>query len=105
MSDDEARAEQAAYDSWLPTYHGRYLGEAFREGWLAGRNWQRAQSRAALEAGQEVTRLRAALQTIRDHYGKVCADYALCRHVGCESSVGAWMEADRALSTSGGAES
>lgn len=45
----------------------------------------------------EVRRLREALQTIRDHYGRVCNNYELCHHVGCYSSVGAWMEADAAL--------
>lgn len=53
---------------------------------------------AALRASQaEVRRLREHLQTIRDHYGKVCDGYELCRHEACESSVGAWSEADAAL--------
>jgi hypothetical protein len=46
----------------------------------------------------EVANLRGALQTIRDNYGRVCVEYELCHHIACESSVGAWMEADAALS-------
>ena len=39
----------------------------------------------------------AALQVIRDHYGKVCRNYELCTHDSCQSSYGAWATADEAL--------
>ena len=46
----------------------------------------------------ENARQLRALQTIRDRYGKVCASYELpCGHDACDSSVGAWMEANAAL--------
>jgi hypothetical protein len=45
----------------------------------------------------ENQRLRTALETIRRDYGRVCAEFELCDHVACASSVGAWFEADAAL--------
>ncbi len=42
--------------------------------------------------------LVAALQFIKDNYGQVCPEFELCTHPWCASSVGAWMEADKALS-------
>jgi hypothetical protein len=53
---------------------------------------------AELRASQaEARRLREHLQTIRDKYGKVCDGYELCHHTACDSSAGAWFEADAAL--------
>ena len=49
------------------------------------------------DAERQIGELRTALETIRRNYGKVCENYELCRHVACDSSVGAWMEADAAL--------
>jgi hypothetical protein len=46
---------------------------------------------------EEVQRLRAALQQIKEEGGKVCAEFEVCRHVACQSSVAAWMIADAAL--------
>jgi hypothetical protein len=40
---------------------------------------------------------RAALQEIKDTYGKVCPYFEECHHDACRSSAGAWQVADRAL--------
>lgn len=40
----------------------------------------------------------AALEQIREHQGKVCADYCTCRHESCRSSYSSWTIADEALS-------
>ena len=45
----------------------------------------------------EAERLRAALRRIKAECGRVCANFELCTHVACQSSVAAWMIADAAL--------
>ena len=42
-------------------------------------------------------KMKAALQEIRDTYGQVCKNFDICAHVSCQSSVAAWMIADKAL--------
>lgn len=69
--------------------------------------WERAANITRWEARQveahqrhleaENEQLRAALQTIRDTYGKVCGEFELCAHPACNSSYGAWAVADDAL--------
>jgi len=44
-----------------------------------------------------VEQLRAALQRIKAECGRVCANFELCTHVACQSSVAVWMIADAAL--------
>ena len=39
----------------------------------------------------------AALKEIKDNYGQVCPEFELCKHDSCQSSVSAWMAADKAL--------
>jgi hypothetical protein len=56
-----------------------------------------ARLRVTIKECSDCERLRAALETIRRDYGKVCTEYELCTHPACESSAGAWFEADRAL--------
>jgi predicted aminopeptidase len=67
---------------------------------------ERARTEAAYAAHRmaeaRVSELRAALQTIRDNYGKVCRGFELCTHAACQSSYGAWAVADAALSARGG---
>lgn len=46
---------------------------------------------------EELERLREALQKIRDEEGRVCSNYELCQHVGCQSSYSSWAIADKAL--------
>lgn len=48
---------------------------------------------------EEIERLRAALQQIKDEQGKVCAEFEVCCHVACQSSVSSWMIADQALAS------
>jgi hypothetical protein len=45
----------------------------------------------------EVEKLKAALQMIRDHYGRICENSMECEHQSCASSYGAWATADEAL--------
>lgn len=45
----------------------------------------------------ERDRYRRALESIREHEGKVCDQYELCEHRACQSSYGAWSYADGAL--------
>lgn len=46
-------------------------------------------------------RLAAALRTIRDTEGKVCAGFSLCSHTSCASSYTAWVIAHEALTNMG----
>jgi len=62
---------------------------------LRGVAWEHGNR--ADEAEVEVERLRAALQRIKAECGRVCANFELCAHVACQSSVTAWMIADAAL--------
>ena len=39
----------------------------------------------------------AALEYIKNHYGKVCESFETCTHESCGSSYGAWAVADEAL--------
>jgi len=39
----------------------------------------------------------AALEYIKNHYGKVCESFEVCKHESCGSSYGAWAIADEAL--------
>jgi hypothetical protein len=50
-----------------------------------------------IELERQVEQLRAALKQIKEEGGKVCAEFEVCRHVACQSSVAAWMIADAAL--------
>jgi hypothetical protein len=50
---------------------------------------------------EQLRSARAALQTIRDQYGKVCDGDELCHHTACGSSAGAWFVADAALRDEG----
>ena len=45
----------------------------------------------------EIARLTAALQRIKDHSGKVCAEFETCEHNACQASFTAWSIADAAL--------
>lgn len=56
-----------------------------------------AEVRRLRSAPSEAARYRAALQRIRDQFGKVCDLAELCHHTACDSSAGAWFEADAAL--------
>jgi len=38
-----------------------------------------------------------ALTEIKSDCGKVCEDFELCAHIACQSSVGAWIIADKVL--------
>jgi len=38
-----------------------------------------------------------ALKDIHNNSGKVCPDFALCKHLSCQSSYYAWATADIAL--------
>jgi hypothetical protein len=42
-------------------------------------------------------RLSTALVLIRDREGRVCEDYATCKHESCRSSHSSWDIADTAL--------
>ena len=39
----------------------------------------------------------AALEEIKNHYGKVCESFEICKHESCSSSYGAWEVAYEAL--------
>ncbi len=39
----------------------------------------------------------AALRDIHNNSGKVCEDFGICTHVACQSSVYAWITADKYL--------
>ncbi len=56
-----------------------------------------ADSPTLCDPDAETERLRAALQRIKAECGHVCANFELCTHVACQSSVAAWMIADAAL--------
>lgn len=45
---------------------------------------------------------RAALRTIRDEYGHVCASFDTCDHAACRDSYAAWHVANEALQNEGG---
>jgi hypothetical protein len=45
----------------------------------------------------EVGRLRAALERIREHEGRVCPEFETCRHMACLSSHASLEIADAAL--------
>lgn len=53
---------------------------------------------AALE---QVWALVAGFQRIRDNYGHVCSNYALCAHACCRDSYNAWAEATQQLAAMG----
>jgi hypothetical protein len=38
-----------------------------------------------------------ALKEIKENYGQVCAEFEICKHIACQSSVGSWITADKAL--------
>lgn len=42
-------------------------------------------------------RYRTALEKIHKEEGRVCTDFALCDHRGCDSSYAAWAIAEEAL--------
>lgn len=42
-------------------------------------------------------RYEDALRTIVNHEGKVCDEFEICTHRGCNSSCSSWMIADDAL--------
>lgn len=50
-----------------------------------------------MEVCKERDRYRRALEDIRRLEGKVCPEYEVCEHIGCQSSYGAWSIADGAL--------
>jgi len=56
-----------------------------------------ADSPTPRDSNSEAERLRAALQRIKAECGRVCANFELCTHIACQSSVAAWMIADAAL--------
>ena len=70
-----------------PTRFDRLLEERQNEPWIP----------YARELLAENARMLAALQNIRDHEGKVCGEFEVCRHRGCNSSYAAWDIADQAL--------
>ena len=63
-------------------------------------NWKKT----AAQHLSERDRLQAALQEIRNSYGKVCSGFELCTHPACASSYGAWATADMALNLSAESE-
>jgi hypothetical protein len=91
---DDARAERAILDR-AEAYRLVEEARQMRD--------ERDDARAALARAEARTAgLVEALQTIRDHYGKVCEEYELCEHPACASSAGAWFEADAALAGADG---
>ena len=64
MAEIESRDEDIAcieaYDRWLPTYDGRYLGNAFEAGGIASRDWHRARDEREIAAATE--RMRRAIE-------------------------------------------
>lgn len=98
-----------ADNAWLAQQHAAYEADPVIA-WVPAEYGDTATGRHAADAEfigcsrtdvpallTEVERLRAALQRIKDNEGKVCAEFELCRHVACQSSVAAWMIADATL--------
>ena len=38
-----------------------------------------------------------ALKSIKEHEGRVCEEFELCKHISCVSSCNSWFIAEKAL--------